>query len=914
MAVHNLNKLSIIQLNCISVVLNSKQIQIKLFIQKYNPDILLLSETFLKPKHSFLINGYDIYRTDRIDKKGGGTAVLIKSCIKHQVINPPLTESMESTIIKITCNNKSYIIASIYAPKQNLTEVDLKKIFNLGNQVIIAGDFNGKHKKWKCNRNNKNGTTVWDFIAKKCGEIIMSHADDYTYTPTNSDFSPSIIDYSLSKNINYNRLPYVIDYEVQSDHIPVAFEIAVDSEFIETPQEVRFNYAKADWNSFRSSIVGNINHNCIIKNKTEIDHKISHLYQIINEGLMNSVPKECIKNNHNVLPDEVIHFIKLRNQLRRKWNKHGRLNILKMEINLLTKRINYLIKCHTDAQWENKMNNISPNNNDLFSSINKMCNSRRSIPPLKINTNDYIHNDQDKAEHIASQFAANHTQHSPTNHQTFSHTFLVEEKINEYLINQSHDNFIVQTTPVEVKNIIKNLKNKKAPGEDGISNLMLKNLPIQAIILITKIFNASLKFGYFPDIWKKSKVIALPKPGKVANLAINLRPISLLSGLSKIFERIILTRLNTHLYNNNIIPNEQFGFKKQSSSIDALVRLTEDFAHGLNMKKTTIGIALDIEKAFDTVWHSGIIYKLINCQTPHYIIQIIRNYLSDRTFSVHIGSTKSKQHCNTAGVPQGSILGPVLYIVYTHDIPTHPKTKLSVYADDTFVYCTSTNIKLGIKYLQQHLTQIEKYNNNWKLNANASKSEAILITRKIVANIDHLKYNNKPINYSDDIKYLGVTFTRRLNFKKHIVLRKRLANGAIQRLYKPLKVNSGLSTANKLRLYKSYIRPIITYAAPSWMSTPKTTRNLLQVIQNKCLRMAINFTCTPPDYKNISNTRLHEKTDMPFLFDHINNLVNSAISRINHSPNPLINNLGKFTENYYSNFKFKPPHFWFYRN
>lgn len=113
---------------------------------------------------------------------------------------------------------------------------------------------------------------------------------------------------------------------------------------------------------------------------------------------------------------------------------------------------------------------------------------------------------------------------------------------------------------------------------------MLKNLPIQAIILITKIFNASLRFGYFPDRWKISKVVALPKPGKVANIAKNLRQISLLSGLSKIFERIILTRLNTHITNNNILPNEQFGFRMKSSCSDALVRIIEDVAHGLNMK------------------------------------------------------------------------------------------------------------------------------------------------------------------------------------------------------------------------------------------------------------------------------------------------------------------------------------------
>lgn len=919
MAAHNLSKLKIIQLNCHSIVCNSKKSQLKLFILKHNPDILLLSETFLKPKHNLHINGYNIYRTDRIDNNGGGTAVLIKSCIKHQIVNPPQTESIESTIIKIICNKKTYIIASVYAPKQNINEQDLKKLLNLGNQVVVAGDFNGKHKSWKCNLNNKNGTIIYNFIAKRCGTVTMYHADEFTHIPFDTNRSPSLIDYALTKQINFNRIPQVI-YDFVSDHHPISFEISVDSEYIKLPQEARLNYTKTDWNAFRTSVVSDIRHNCMINNKKEIELNINHLYQVIKNGLANHVPKEIVKINITEIPDEALHFIKKRNQLRRKWTKNGRNNLLKMEINLITKRIYYLIKSNTEAQWVKKMDDIPPNSKDLFSPINKLTKSRRSIPPLKDNAGDYIQNDQDKAEHIAIQFAANHLQKSPTNPITDCHTFLVEEIIDVYLNGQSHDETIQQTTPLEIKNIIKKLKNKKAPGEDGISNLMLKNLPIQTIILISKIFNASLQIGYFPEQWKKSKVIALPKPGKVANLATNLRPISLLSGLSKIFERIIFTRLNTHLSNNNIIPNEQFGFRRYLSCTDALVRITEDFTHGLNMKKTTIGVALDIEKAFDSVWHKGIIYKLINCQTPHYIIKIIKSYLTNRTFTVNIGSAKSKPHLNTAGVPQGSILGPLLYILYTHDMPKNPKSKLSIYADDTFIYCTIKNTKLGTKYLQQHLKQLEKYNNNWKLNVNASKSEAISISRtkkkKVNTKISNepLKYNNKPIEYTNNIKYLGVTFTEKLNFKKHILNRKNLANAAINKLYPALKINSGLSTINKLRLYKSYIRPIITYASPAWISSPKTTKNHLQIIQNKCLRMALNETSEPPDFKLISNAKAHEKTNMPLLFDHIHNLINSSFSRMSKSHNPLIHDLGNFSESYYNNFKFKPPHYWFSRN
>lgn len=161
------NFLKIFQLNCRSLSSPDKQIELIHFIQKHDPDIMLLSETFLKTKHCLDIpKNYSLYRTDRINRIGGGTAIIIKSKIKHKLLTGPETDSFpDSTIIKVQCNGKSYIIASIYSTKLVL-ENDLNSFFNFGERVFIGGDFNSKHTSWYCTYNNTSGTNIYKFLDK----------------------------------------------------------------------------------------------------------------------------------------------------------------------------------------------------------------------------------------------------------------------------------------------------------------------------------------------------------------------------------------------------------------------------------------------------------------------------------------------------------------------------------------------------------------------------------------------------------------------------------------------------------------------------------------------------------------------------------------------------------------------------
>lgn len=910
------NFLKIIQLNCRSLGSPDKQTELIHFIQKHDPDIMLLSETFLKTKHRLIIpNNYSLYRTDRIGRGGGGTAIIIKTKIKHKLITGPETLSFpDSTTIKVKCYGRSYIISSIYSTKLVL-ENDLNSFFNLGERVFIGGDFNSKHTSWYCTQNNSSGTNIYNFI-NKYENIDMHFPDDYTHFPDNQILNPSVIDFSLTKNINIFNKPITID-DFHSDHRAISYIVPLNSTYkINNTPKIKLNFSKANWEMFRAHIDLNIDHNVLITSKEDIDKGLQHLVSTINEGIEIYVPKISNKNGTLPPPDFIIDLIQRRNILRRNCRNSANPQVLKCQINMVTKYIKYSLNKIRDRELEAKLEAIPPNSRNLFQPIGKLYRLDRpsyTLPPLVVD-NGFIHNIREKSNYIGKHFESVSTL-TAANSSFAAHDTQINNDVSDYF-NTFHNPQLrtPQTTPKELKSIIKNLKNKKAPGNDNLNNITLKNLPKKALILLAKITNAILKFGYFPKNWKCAKVIPIPKPGKIPNNPLHLRPISLLSALSKVVEKIILIHLTQHLDDQHVIQDEQFGFRTSHSTTHALTRIVELITKGFNRKETTVGVFLDTEKAFDKVWHSGLLYKLIQIKTPFYLINLLKSYLLNRTFNVHLGNTVSDTFSINAGVPQGSLLGPILYIIYTYDLPTTNRTFSSVYADDNAIFCTSLNAKNACKHLQAHINLLNVYNSKWKLKINASKSEAMVFTTRRRGpsrrNSEiNLKYNEDVIKYSKSVKYLGLKLTRKLNFAEHTKFRIELAKKAMSMLYPVIKIDSGLNVLNKIRIYAMYLRPIFTYAAPVWMTMSESLKKLLQTIQNKCLRMAINFKLNLNNNRYISNIALHKKTKVPLLKDYLQSVINKSFKEMSTSTNVLVQSLGQFDLDYYSNNRFKPPHY-----
>lgn len=280
----------------------------------------------------------------------------------------------------------------------------------------------------------------------------------------------------------------------------------------------------------------------------------------------------------------------------------------------------------------------------------------------------------------------------------------------------------IHVTPNEVWNIVKHLPPTKAPGEDGITNKALRHLPKTAFILLVNIFTSCFRHSYFPVQWKKAQIIMIPKPMKNHLIPENHRPISLLNTMSKIFERIILTKLSSYTK----IRHEQHAFRAGHSTTTRLITLVDDLTKKQCDKEKTVAVFLDVAKAFDRVWHQGLIYKLLLENIPHPLVKLIDSFLTDRSFTIKINDHLSMPRKIEAGVPQGSCLSPLLYLLYTNDFPILKSVTVSLFADDTLLYASNRNYKYAVLALQRQLNTTQNWFTKWRIQLNVSKTVAVI--------------------------------------------------------------------------------------------------------------------------------------------------------------------------------------------
>ncbi|GBL79069.1 putative RNA-directed DNA polymerase from transposon BS [Araneus ventricosus] len=286
-------------------------------------------------------------------------------------------------------------------------------------------------------------------------------------------------------------------------------------------------------------------------------------------------------------------------------------------------------------------------------------------------------------------------------------------------------NKIKPCSPAEVAEAIGKLKNRKCPGKDQITNLMIKHFPLRTILRITNLINCIIKLSYFPKSWKTAVVVPIYKPGKNAQSPDSYRPMSLLPSLSKLAESIILNRLEAET-EDKLIPF-QFGFRKGLSTTEQLIRMTEHIREGFNNYSDTAAVFIDIAKAFDRVWIDGLIYKLHKLKIPKQMILLIQSYLKNRNFVVKVGNELSTPMTIEAG--QGSRLGPHCFNIFINDICQMPNTQLCLFADDTAIMCTGPGKHTKVANLNNHLAELERWLIKWKIKINKDKCQAMYFTK-----------------------------------------------------------------------------------------------------------------------------------------------------------------------------------------
>lgn len=451
------------------------------------------------------------------------------------------------------------------------------------------------------------------------------------------------------------------------------------------------------------------------------------------------------------------------------------------------------------------------------------------IPPIRELNSQWAVNNEQKATRFAQHLEETFKQSDPE-----SQDFCCE--LNE--LEQEDQEIKLVTTKEVAKEIKENISSKKSPGYDLITGEILKNLPRKAVVKLTKIINAAFRLKYVPDLWKVAEVIMIPKPGKPPQDVTSYRPISLLPVISKLFEKLFLKRLKPIIAKKNLIPDYQFGFRESHSTIEQVHRITNLIENTLENNKVCATVFLDVAQAFDKVWHEGLKYKLKK-MLPRQFADILESYITNRAFRVRQEDAVSELKEIKAGVPQGSVLGPVLYLLYTCDIPDIQNITIATFADDTAIMSTGKSHKEAVEKVQRGINHFYDWTVKWRIKLNETKSIHIDFTNK---NTEYhpVYINNQRVPYENTAKYLGMTLDAKLRWKAHVKKKRDELEIRYRSMNWLLGRHSSLSIPNKILLYKAVLMPIWTYGIQLWGCTKQSNVQIIQRFQNKVLRNIVN--------------------------------------------------------------------------
>jgi len=481
---------------------------------------------------------------------------------------------------------------------------------------------------------------------------------------------------------------------------------------------------------------------------------------------------------------------------------------------------------HYNNYFATNINNIKK----IWIGINELTNrkvkNRENITCLNIN-NEIISDPSNVANHFNRYFTS-------VAKKLADKIKVSEKRFDEYLTSPIEKSIFIQPTcKEEVVKLLLSIDPTKSPDIYGISPKIINSASIPLAPILTEIVNSSFENGIFPQLLKNACVSPIFKGGSRMEIS-NYRPVSILPILSKIIEKLMHERLTKFVMDNNIIYEHQFGFQKDKSTTLAVMDMTEKIIRSFEKKDFACNIFLDFAKAFDTINHEILASKL-----EYYGIRGVAkdwfiSYLSNRYQSVKIEQSISSKMPITCGVPQGSILGPLLFLIYINDIKqSSDKLMFFLFADDTSTYISGNDLKVIETICNEELEKVSEWLRANKLSLNVSKSNMVLFrnhNRKLISDI-FIKIDNELINQKNYVKYLGIYIDKNLSWKEHISNIK-------------IKLDRGIGMLSKLRIfaprsiilkaYHAFITPHINYGILNWGNASDTA--LSPII--KCLEKA----------------------------------------------------------------------------
>ena len=394
-------------------------------------------------------------------------------------------------------------------------------------------------------------------------------------------------------------------------------------------------------------------------------------------------------------------------------------------------------------------------------------------------------------------------------------------------------------THQDVFDVLSKLDVSKACGPDLLSPRLLKEGASVLSNPLSTVFNRSLSQGYFPSSWKEANVTPIHKK-EDKSLPQNYRPISLLSPIGKTMERCVHKHLYNYIVEYNLLTPFQSGFVAGDSTTYQLLHTYHTFIEAVDSGKEVRVVFCDISKAFDRVWHKGLLHKLSHIGISGDLLQWFKSYLSDRRQRVVLNGVTSDWASVLAGVPQGSILGPLLFLIYINDIVNGITSSIRLFADDTSLYIVVDNPVTAAHLLNTDLDTISKWAADWLVDFNPAKTTSLLITRKLQPQLHPpLEMNSITLKEASTHKHLGITFSSSCTWSEHI---NNITDTAWKRLNIIRALKFKISRLALEKLYTAYVRPLLEYSDSVWDNCSNDCKRQLECIHNEAARIVSGAT------------------------------------------------------------------------
>jgi len=859
------------------------------------PCIILISETRInnEPSTNITIPGYTFVHSPSLTKAGGVGAYV--SDLLNFTINDTLklnVNGCEDLWLNVTFSNikSQYVFGVIYRhPHNNHSQFynaldESLQILNRGNKnVIVMGDININMI------GDQNSTLLQQYLKTLESNGFTCCIDQPTRIGSSSR---TAIDHIVT-NITRNKItPGILEYHI-SDHLPIfclisSLPVNPLSKNVNTTYR---NISNVEEETFREDLHFTIEpildeFMTLPITPTNFDTQFNNLIANIEVVIDKHAPLQTISRKWRRfslkpwLTKGIITSIKNKQKLYRTLFLAGNTSekkFFKIYANKLTRVKNlskkqyyteYLSKHNSNPKkvWE-KINSLLPRNN-----------ANSTIKNIKVD-NKVVDNSFDIAQEFNKYFVEiGNKLASNVNHQNrVSHSVYLKNRVLNTIVMEP-------PTATEIHNLLISTNPLKACGCDNISNVFLRiGAPVLAPILAI-FFGKALDLGIFPQIFKTAKVVPIFKSGCKEKVG-NYRPIALLPSLSKILEKLIKSRFTKFFCKNKVLYSKQYGFRENHSVIHALLDILTNAYDEINNKLNIALIFMDFRKAFDTVSHEILLHKLYHygIRGPAYLL--IENYLYNRQQFVTINNTSSTLRPINIGVPQGSILGPLLFLIYINDLPNALSNDPRLFADDACLFLAHTSPTTLEKICTNEVSRLKDWCSANKIQINPQKSFVLPISYKLNApcsNIN-LPFEKSKITSCQTCRYLGVLLDNQLNFKPHILLIETKLARAIGILSKLRHV---LPVPALRLLYFSLIHPHLTYALPIWGCTYPSYLKNLQRLQNKSVRVIYNLRLKTPLLPYYHKLNVLKITD----------LYTYEIGKImhQHSCNALPNHLSSF--------------------